>query len=493
METIHLKTVDPVSQELLRSAARRGIGLSWERHEKLQPQDGFLRLGLSCPYGCMQGPCRIDPFGRGPAQGTCGLGRDDMAAAMLLRLCLQGALEVVGATALHSAGEPAACSPVLQEMMAPLLADLAGQDLSSGDIAVAARVLSRPSGGYQRLLDQALRLSLLTLCHLEHTHENQQAASLSCRVGYGAVTAHPVRIAIGGRVPGRIIEALQQESGTGPDAPVAIVSLGEWLPVRDHFLPLACTSGEAELVVSSGAIHLVLAGSGTDPGLRQLCRHLGIPVVDEDALSEPEEVIRQAREFHGTCSQVDLLPESVPVDQARVLMSADAVGDLLNGGAADRIALVGGVDMPQLSHGQLPVHLAACMQDQGCQVAAWGDAAAWMIKDGLSAADQNRPVAILADRHGPLVLLKVLAASGRRDRLRGICFTGMKSCAELGVALGLAGIGCRVSVAAPVPVHGSAAVSGRLAEKLAGIGGQFMHYAHPVTAEDIAQWLLQEQ
>ena len=47
MESIHFKTVDPVSQELLRGASRRGLGLNWERYEKQQPQDGFLRLGLS--------------------------------------------------------------------------------------------------------------------------------------------------------------------------------------------------------------------------------------------------------------------------------------------------------------------------------------------------------------------------------------------------------------------------------------------------------------
>ena len=88
MEQIHIKTVDPLSQELLRSAASRGIDLVWERCEKLQPQDGFLRVGLSCPYGCMQGPCRIDPFGRGADRGICGLDRDGMTAAFLLRLCL---------------------------------------------------------------------------------------------------------------------------------------------------------------------------------------------------------------------------------------------------------------------------------------------------------------------------------------------------------------------------------------------------------------------
>ena len=97
METIHFKTVDPVSQDLLRGASQKGLGLNWERYEKQQPQDGFLRLGLSCPYGCMQGPCRIDPYGRGADRGICGLDRDGMAAAFLLRLALQGVMETMAA------------------------------------------------------------------------------------------------------------------------------------------------------------------------------------------------------------------------------------------------------------------------------------------------------------------------------------------------------------------------------------------------------------
>ena len=73
METIHLKTVDPISQDLLRAAGQKGIRLNWERFEKLQPQDGFLRLGLSCPYGCLQGPCRIDPCGFAITAGLPGV------------------------------------------------------------------------------------------------------------------------------------------------------------------------------------------------------------------------------------------------------------------------------------------------------------------------------------------------------------------------------------------------------------------------------------
>ena len=59
--------------------------MNWERYERQQPQDGFVRLGLSCPVGCMQGPCRIDPFRRGAEKGICGLTGDGMVAAFLLR------------------------------------------------------------------------------------------------------------------------------------------------------------------------------------------------------------------------------------------------------------------------------------------------------------------------------------------------------------------------------------------------------------------------
>ena len=107
MEIIQVKTVDPISQDLLKSAYQKGIKLPWDRFEKLQPQDGFLRMGLSCPYGCLQGPCRIDPFGRGPERGLCGLDRDGMVAAFLLRLSLSGALEAMTAPAKEISWDPA--------------------------------------------------------------------------------------------------------------------------------------------------------------------------------------------------------------------------------------------------------------------------------------------------------------------------------------------------------------------------------------------------
>ena len=135
MESIHLKTVDPISQKLLLSASQLGLELSWERFEKLQPQDGFLRLGLSCPYGCMQGPCRIDPFGRGPQNGVCGLAKDEMAAGLLLRLCLQGTMDAMAGV--FSEDEPPAIefSPALRALVDKALSSDDQQDLSIGDVA----------------------------------------------------------------------------------------------------------------------------------------------------------------------------------------------------------------------------------------------------------------------------------------------------------------------------------------------------------------------
>src|SRR4030042_5361548 len=118
MDTIHLKAVEPLSQELLKSAYQRGIKISWDRYERLQPQDGFLRVGLSGPLGCLQGPCRIDPFGRGPDRGLCGLERDVMVAAMLLRICLHGTLTILNDITLAGATPTVSFSATLKKSAA---------------------------------------------------------------------------------------------------------------------------------------------------------------------------------------------------------------------------------------------------------------------------------------------------------------------------------------------------------------------------------------
>ncbi|WPD24907.1 MAG: anaerobic carbon-monoxide dehydrogenase catalytic subunit [Candidatus Electrothrix scaldis] len=70
------------------------VQTAWDRYEAQQPQCGFGELGVCCRH-CMQGPCRIDPFGEGPTRGVCGATADTIVARGLARA-------IAGGTASHS-------------------------------------------------------------------------------------------------------------------------------------------------------------------------------------------------------------------------------------------------------------------------------------------------------------------------------------------------------------------------------------------------------
>ena len=93
-EAIRSKSIDVASQAMLVEAEKAGLEVIWDRFEMQQPQCGFGELGLCC-RNCMQGPCRIDPFGEGPQLGACGATADTIVARNLCRAIAAG-------TAAHS-------------------------------------------------------------------------------------------------------------------------------------------------------------------------------------------------------------------------------------------------------------------------------------------------------------------------------------------------------------------------------------------------------
>jgi carbon-monoxide dehydrogenase catalytic subunit len=78
----------------LETAAREGIDTIWDRYEAQLPQCNFGSLGVCCRM-CLQGPCRIDPFGEGATKGICGATADTIVARNLARF-------IAGGTAAHS-------------------------------------------------------------------------------------------------------------------------------------------------------------------------------------------------------------------------------------------------------------------------------------------------------------------------------------------------------------------------------------------------------
>ncbi len=479
METIHFKTVDPVSQDLLRGASQKGLGLNWERYEKQQPQDGFLRLGLSCPYGCMQGPCRIDPYGRGADRGICGLDRDGMAAALLLRLTLQGGLETMQRD--QAPGEGAFPAPLDKKAAAALKAT-GGAPLSREEIFASAAMLARPSATPEELVRQAIRLSLLGIAIAEAGRSaGQPSGSRGCRAGYGLLAGEAVTIALAGRVPAAQVAALLGAAGKNPA--VRLVSLGEWLPAGDGYLPIVCTTGETETALSSGKVNLLLAGPQCDPGITALCGRLKIPVLMSADSPAAAEVVKQAvTAFDGRVRSA-FNPDAALIGEGSVSLGGREIEAAMKDGASAKIALIGGADTLLQSLGHLPVELAKALRGDDHAVTSWGDAALWMLK-------QELPVGILDADEGPLAAVSALAASGKLPALKGICFTGLRDCREFTSALGLAALGLKVSIAVPVPLWGSEKVRRSLQECLAAAGGILAHFDHPAQGEELLDWFL---
>ena len=481
METIHVKSVDPVSQELLRSAASLGVDLTWERYETLQPQDGFLRLGLSCPFGCLQGPCRIDPFGRGAARGICGLERDAMVAAMLLRLALQGALEALG-DAPGGREAPAPAWPAsLEPRVARALESLGGATLSANEVFASAALLSRPAEAPEGLIRQALRLGVLTL-GLAGTLDPAPLGTAGCRVGYGLLAGSGAVIGVCGGPPRELVDGVL---GAGAKGGVRVVSLGDWIAADGGFLPFACTSGEAELALSSGRVDLLLAGPRTDPSVLALARRLEVPVVASADAPKAKAIVSAAAKSRSSGSRSDFDPDAAEVGEGTVVLTAESLAAEIAADPGAGFAVLGGWDTPQQSMGWVASEVAQALAAVEFRVAGFGDAALWMVKGGLGVGDAELPVRVLEPVRGPLVALEALGDGGG---LR-VCYTGLSRCRNLAEALGLASLGARVCIACPIPLWGSAEVRDGLAGALAAQGGSLAHFDHPAEANEVLAWL----
>ncbi|RLG71470.1 MAG: carbon-monoxide dehydrogenase catalytic subunit [Methanobacteriota archaeon] len=94
MGDVESRTADPATKRMLRLAAEQGLETVWDRYEKMKPQCGYGQLGLCCRI-CLQGPCRINPFGGEPSRGVCGATAYTIVSRNLIRM-------IAGGCAAHS-------------------------------------------------------------------------------------------------------------------------------------------------------------------------------------------------------------------------------------------------------------------------------------------------------------------------------------------------------------------------------------------------------
>ena len=374
-----------------------------------------------------------------------------MVAAQLLRLTLQGALEALGS------GDGTVSLP--EGARAKL-----GSPVSVGEIAEAANLLRRPTGGVDGLLLRAVRLGVLTL----GLGSAQDQGAVTCRAGYGVLAGDEPTIAVCGDVSGTVVSALAAAGGA------RLVSLGDWIYADGALLPFACTSGEAEVALSSGRIDLLLLGGGVDPALAALAGKLGIPAADALAAPAAGEMVAAATK-QAAKKHPEVALDAAMVGEGQVVAAPGG----LNG---SKVCFLGGCDSARQSLGWIASEVAPALGGEGISVAAWGDAALWLVKGGAASDERAHPARLVS---GPELAL------GQLDKVGGICFTALGGCRDLGVALGLAGLGARVCVAAPLPLWGSKEVRGSLAKVIGAQGGSLTHFDHPAGANEVLEWFKQ--
>ncbi len=205
------KSLDHATMRALERAEANGIETVWDRFQAQKPQCGFGETGLCCRH-CMQGPCRISPFGDGPATGVCGADADVMVARGLARAVAAGAASH-GGHAKHLAhtlmkwarGEapdyPVRDEAKLRAVAARLGIDTDGRDTAAVAADVAARALEEFSEKETPLAWAATTVTRGRLeRYVEHgvvpTGIDSEVAKIMHRTTYG-VDADPENILLG--------------------------------------------------------------------------------------------------------------------------------------------------------------------------------------------------------------------------------------------------------------------------------------------------------
>jgi carbon-monoxide dehydrogenase catalytic subunit len=205
------KSTDKATLSMVAQAEKQGIDVVWDRFDRQLPQCGFGESGLCC-RNCLQGPCRIDPFGEGSQQGVCGASCDTMVARGLARAVAAGTAshgghaKHIAHTLLKSAAGELPAYPIRDEGKLRAVAERIGVDngaASVGEIAaaVAQKALEEFSEKDTPLTWAATsvtsgRIDAYTKHNVVPTGIDSMVAEIMHRTTYG-VDSEPVNLLLG--------------------------------------------------------------------------------------------------------------------------------------------------------------------------------------------------------------------------------------------------------------------------------------------------------
>lgn len=206
-------TMDPAALELLALAEEQNMDTLWDRQAKMDPQCGYGELGLCCRI-CLQGPCRINPFGDEPKKGICGARDYTIVGRNLLRMIAGGAAahsdhgRHIAHAFLHMVDGHAPAYKIKDENKLKLVAERVGIETEGKDIMAIAREVATmmlddfsrqtdvPCTWYSSILTKK-RLALTDTHDVTPTNIDRGIAELMHRTHFGC-DADPVPLIFGG-------------------------------------------------------------------------------------------------------------------------------------------------------------------------------------------------------------------------------------------------------------------------------------------------------
>lgn len=275
MDRLHRKSALAATTGIILSSHEHGEGLLWERYEKQLPLCAFTNNGLNCRK-CLNGPCRINPFGDEPSQGVCGAGRDQIVMENLFQTTVEGLLQTARSLSLEtgeSSGEIPDISPDLPSETEKRLSDL-------GLLPVRKRQVFEAQNSYFShrgyLSETLIDLTRLGLIHYGFLKEAQSHLSRLFG-GEESFSQEGVNLLVIGKVPFRLLERLRSQADQqAKGKTVNIFVGGGGVPSLSQAF---ADQGTAELALAMNVDGLILSPDAFRPALEGLAERFNIPLI----------------------------------------------------------------------------------------------------------------------------------------------------------------------------------------------------------------------
>jgi len=483
MLKVRKKTIiDSAEQNILRMSDA-GIPLSWERYEEQLPLCGFTQNGLNCS-SCLQGPCRINPFGDKPDHGICGANGSQIVLHNLLEKVRRGTLDHLNVW-LDSMGEETRSEQVLNSQSISNLASrlpesVAGHLRELGvlprnlllDVITARDPFFIDPGMIDDSLKSVLRLGLCSIFSSMALCLNNDQDARSRETLTSDRSSVLVNVLVDGAVSRGFLQSLEKAVAQQKDIRIVGTAGNGFMQTRSagFISPVS-----PELAVASGIVDFVLQ-SDLDgyPSLSGICDKMAIPcqtITRDGPWPDAADILTRARNHKKQRSEFStesdeelaVLTDAWPANMGGVVREA-----VLGKTARGVVLLVGGTNVRQTHFERTAKIIRGLISKEVIVLVAAEAAGGAPLFEGLKDAAGPGIKKVMQGRSCPWfsvgsvyesaraldVLCPLAGPQGFTDAPVAATFLEIPSFAYLASAFGWLAMGITTQIGAPLPIWG---------------------------------------